>query len=113
MFSLRPAVKGSQPWLEINEFDRRWNLVNSNKLSINGLNYAHDFVLFPNFYVFHMTPFVNASSWEAFKIMAGFTSPGEGMRYYSHLPSKFVVIPRNAKSSEEIIEITTEPCHVS
>ena len=113
MFSLRPAVKGSQPWLEINEFDRRWNLVNSNKLSINGLNYAHDFVLFPNFYVFHMTPFVNASSWEAFKIMAGFTSPGEGMRYYSHLPSKFVVIPRNAKSSEEIIEITTELCHVS
>ena len=113
MFSLRPGVKGSQPWLEINEFNRRWNLVNNNKLSIDGLNYAHDFLLFPSFYVFHMTPFVNVSSWEAFKIMAGFSSPGERMLYNSHLPSKFVVIPRNAKSCEEVMEITTDPCHVS
>lgn len=112
MFSLRPAGLNGLPCLEINEFDHEWKSVSNNKLSIDGLNYSHDFALFPDYYVFHMTPFVDVSSWLAFKVMSGLTSPGESMRYYPHLPSKFVVIPRNARSVEEVIQIPTDPCHI-
>lgn len=82
------------------------------KFRIPNLNYAHDFVLLPDYYLFHITPFTNISSWDAIKILGGWTSPGESMHHYPHLPSKFVVIPRNASSEAEIKFLDTGRFHV-
>lgn len=76
------------------------------------LNYAHDFLLFPDYYMFHISPFTDVSMMGALKILSGWTSPGESMRHFSHLPSQFVVIPRNAKTDAEIIKIDTGRFHV-
>ena len=62
---------------------------------IAGLNYAHDFAMTPNYYVLQMTPFVDVTAATATAISAGLTSPGASMRYYSHLPSSIVLIPRS------------------
>lgn len=51
----------TEPSLAIYEFDRNWRLVQHQLHRIHGLNYAHDFLLLPDYYVFHMTPFVDTS----------------------------------------------------
>lgn len=102
-----------QPTLQVFEFDRKWSLMKKMEMHIPDLNYAHDFLLFPNYYLFHITPFTNVGKWTAFQILSGWTSPGESMQYYPDKPSRFVVIPRNAKSEKEVICIDTDPCHVS
>ena len=56
------------PYLEVMEFDNKWNVINKLSLRIPGMNYAHDFALFPDYYVFHMTPFANVSYWTALKV---------------------------------------------
>ncbi len=57
VISLRPGLrKGSV--LSICEFDRSWRLLQKQMHRIKYLNYAHDFVLTPFYYVFHITPFV-------------------------------------------------------
>jgi len=112
MFSLRPGIAKKPPELEVIEFDANWNVISKTKLNIPGLNYSHDFLLFPDYYLFHMTPFVDTSASVGFKILSGLTSPGESMRYYTDKPSKFVVIPRKAQSVEEVMFIDTEPYHI-
>ena len=59
--SIRPGV-GRLPSLTFYEFDPHWNLVAHQSHHIEGLNYAHDFLLLPDYYILHMTPFVNVSS---------------------------------------------------
>lgn len=108
-FSLRPSLRGA-PALDIFEFDKAWNCLEQKHFEIAGLNYAHDFALLPDFYIFHMTPFVKMPKSLVQQIRAGLRSPGEGMRYYPELPSRFVIIPRNG--GEIIMSDTAEPCHV-
>ena len=61
-----------------------------------------------------MTPFVKGSWWITTKIIMGWSSPGEEMRYYPDLPSRFVIIPRHAREGNAgIIFVNTDPCHVS
>ena len=86
MFSLRPGLQKA-PTLQIVEFDQHWRLQKKLTLSIPGLNYSHDFLLFPDYYLFHMTPFTEVTVKGAFEILAGWTSPGETMRHYPNLPS--------------------------
>ena len=112
LFSLRPGLN-TLPSLVIYEFDRNWKLMKRVIFRIANLNYAHDFALFPDYYLFHITPFANVSSWDAIKILGGITSPGESMRHYPHLPSKFVLIPRNATSEADIKFFNTDRFHVS
>ena len=73
----------------------------------------HDLALLPEYYIVHMTPFVKVSSWINFKIAAGWSSPGEGMKLYSDMPSKFVIIPRDPAKSDQIITVDTGNFQVS
>ncbi len=103
-----------KPSLAIYEYDDKWNLVHYQLHHIDGLNYAHDFLLLRDYYVFHMTPFADMTLTAALKVFTGLSSPGELMKYHSHLPSRFVVIPRHKKSPyQEVKLLDTEPFHVS
>ena len=112
--SLRPGFSQTRPSLAIYEFDPSWRLCQKQIHHIEGLNYGHDFVLLPDYYVFHMTPFVKGSWWINTKILLGLSSPGDDMRYYPELPSRFVIIPRHVSGdSTGVMFVDTEPCHVS
>ena len=112
--SLRPGFRDKKPSLAIYEFDPSWRLCQKQVHYIEGLNYGHDFILLPDYYIFHMTPFVKGSWWITTKIIMGWSSPGEEMRYYPDLPSRFVIIPRHASEGNTgIIFVNTDPCHVS
>lgn len=112
--SLRPGFTQKSPSLVVYEFDPAWNLCQKQIHHIEGLNYAHDFVLLPDYYVFHMTPFVKGSWWIATKILLGWSSPGDEMRYYPELPSRFVIIPRHTTGDRAgVMFVDTDPCHVS
>ena len=105
---------GRQPALAIYEFDEKWNLVCNQMHHIEGLNYAHDFLLLPDYYVFHMTPFIRTGLKETLMILSGLSSPGQMIRYFSDMPSRFVVIPRHERAAHQDIKLLdTEPFHVS
>ncbi|XP_001635106.2 apocarotenoid-15,15'-oxygenase [Nematostella vectensis] len=111
--SVRPGFRRA-PCLGIYEFDRRWRLCQKQLHHIEGLNYSHDFILLPDYYVFHMTPFVTTSMLLTVKILSGWSSPGEEMKYFPGLPSRFVIIPRTQSrlKSQGIIQVDTDPCHI-
>lgn len=112
--SMRPGFSQKSPSLTVYEFDPSWNLCQKQIHHVEGLNYAHDFVLLPDYYVFHMTPFVKGSWWITTKILLGLSSPGDEMRYYPELPSRFVIIPRHTSGDNaRVIFVDTDPCHVS
>lgn len=80
---------------------------------IDGLNYAHDFLLLQDYYIFHMTPFADITLTAALKVFTGLSSPGQLLSYYPHLPSRFVVIPRHKGAAHQDIKLLdTEPFHV-
>lgn len=84
------------------------------RLTLDSVNYAHDFVLTPNWYVVHVTPFVDTTK-ETFKrIVKGELAPGETMRYCPELPSQFVLIERQQPENGQrrVIRMETEPCHI-
>ncbi len=54
--SVRPGV-GKPPSLALYEFGPKWELLSFQLHHIEGLNYAHDFLLLPDYYIVHMTPF--------------------------------------------------------
>ena len=110
---MRPGGLRHKPSLAIYEFTPSWQLHQRQLRSIPGLNYAHDFLLLPDYYIFHMTPFVKMSWLSAIKILSGWSSPGAQMKYYPDLPSRFVIIPRKMDKENDVIMVDTEPCHVS
>ena len=111
---LRPRVPGYKPLLALYEFDESWNLHQHQLHSIEGLNYAHDFLLLPDYYLVHMTPFVSTDWWTVAKVLMGWSSFGGTIHYYPSLPSRFVVIPRHSRAKHQsIVQLDTEPFHVS
>ena len=111
---LRPTIGNRKPVLALYEFDRNWNLSQRQIHSIPGLNYAHDFLLLPDYYVVHMTPFATADWWTIAKVVMGWSSLGHSMRYYQHLPSRFVVVPRHTGAKHQrILQLDTDAFHVS
>ena len=102
----------SKPQLRFYEYDRQWRMVKKTKVSVPGLNYAHDFVLTPSWYVAHMSPFINTSKAATIPIVKGVTSPGESLRHWPECPSKMVLIGRANGMEGRIIQIDTEPCHI-
>ena len=112
--SVRPGLHYVKPSLYIYEFDPSWNLVQEQHHAIDGLNYAHDFLLLPDYYIFHMTPFVGGTQSELLKVYLGWTSPGQQMGYHPSKPSRFVVIPRHSQAlHQEVMMLDTAPFHVS
>lgn len=60
------------------------------------------------FYFLHSTPM------QVLKVYTGWSSPGQLMRYYSHLPSRFIVIPRHKGARHQDIKfLDADPFHVS
>eukprot|EP01064_Diplonema_japonicum_P015617 TRINITY_DN23355_c0_g1_i1.p1 TRINITY_DN23355_c0_g1~~TRINITY_DN23355_c0_g1_i1.p1 ORF type:complete len:545 (+),score=173.30 TRINITY_DN23355_c0_g1_i1:52-1635(+) len=107
----------TKPQVRLYEYDRAWNMVRKTKVSVPGLNYAHDFGLTPNWYVLHMSPFVNTSKKFTDAIIKGKTSPGESLRHYPECPSKMVLVERRQSTEAgaappRIIQLETEPCHI-
>jgi len=48
------------------------------------------------------------------KVYMGWSSPGQLMQYYPHLPSRFIVIPRHKGAHHQKIRfMDTDPFHVS
>ena len=110
---LKPGSGSLKPSLAIYEFDKQWNLLQHQMHHIDGLNYAHDFLLLKDYYVFHMTPFIPMSLKAAIMVYTGWSSPGQEMAYSSSLPSRFIVIPRHAGAKyKDIRMFDTEPFHV-
>lgn len=102
-----------KPILALYEFDEAWNLYQCHAHSITGLNYAHDLLLLPDYYIVHMTPFASADWWTVAKVYMGWSSLGSSMRHYD-LPSRFIVIPRHKQAKyQEVIQLDTDPFHVS
>ena len=51
---------------------------------------------------------------EVVGVLSGLTAPGCLLKYHSHLPSKWVLIPRHSKARlKEVTFIDTDPFHVS
>jgi len=101
--SLRPNMPTSA--LGICEFDDKWKLLQQQIHEIPGLNYAHDFVLTKNWYIFHMTPMVQVSTSVAYKIMLGISYPGNEMHLHPELPSRIVLIPRHGNGKVRQFDI--------
>eukprot|EP01060_Flectonema_neradi_P031785 TRINITY_DN490_c3_g1_i1.p1 TRINITY_DN490_c3_g1~~TRINITY_DN490_c3_g1_i1.p1 ORF type:complete len:548 (+),score=73.66 TRINITY_DN490_c3_g1_i1:55-1644(+) len=114
LVAFKPGIEllKTKPQIRLYEFDRSWKLHKKTKVSVPGLNYAHDFILTPNWYVLHMTPFVNTSKKATMDIVKGKTSPGESLAYSPECPSKMVLVGRTSKNEGKIIELDTEPCHI-
>lgn len=111
--SLRPGFSQIKPSLAVYEFSCSWQLCQKQIHHIDGLNYGHDFVLLPDYYVFHMTPFVKGSWWATTKMLLGWSSPGEQMQYHPELPSRFVIIPRHKNNGDTgVMFVDTDPCHI-
>ena len=103
-----------KPILALYEFDEAWNLHQRLIHSIPGLNYAHDLLLLPDYYILHMTPFATSDWWTVAKVFMGWTSLGHSLRHYRNLPSRFIVIPRHKQAKyQEIMQLDTEAFHVS
>eukprot|EP00794_Sanderia_malayensis_P020118 gene20118-22089_t len=110
-FSQRPGV-GTLPKLAIYEFNQDWSLHRKQTCSIEGLNYVHDFALLPDYYLVHITPFVKISAVSGFAIAAGWSSPGETMRYFKDQPSKLVLVPRDPARKDQIVTVNTGAYHM-
>ncbi|TPX30226.1 hypothetical protein SmJEL517_g06167 [Synchytrium microbalum] len=104
------GMKARPPAVQLNEYDRDWKCVSSRMLNIPGLNYAHDFVLTPNFYIIHMTPFVKMTAAQFYAIAVGAGGPGDYMKHYPELPSRYVCIPRDATG--KIQQLDTGRFHI-
>lgn len=110
---LKPGVGSIKPSLAIYEFDRKWQLLQYQIQHIDGLNYAHDFLLLDDYYIFHMTPFSPYSLKAALLVFSGWSSPGELLAYNSELPSRFIVVPRHSHAKYQNVRFfDTEPFHV-
>eukprot|EP00294_Goniomonas_avonlea_P001174 CAMPEP_0114555588 /NCGR_PEP_ID=MMETSP0114-20121206/8832_1 /TAXON_ID=31324 /ORGANISM="Goniomonas sp, Strain m" /LENGTH=520 /DNA_ID=CAMNT_0001740729 /DNA_START=18 /DNA_END=1580 /DNA_ORIENTATION=- len=110
--SVAPALEPAPGTVHLIEWDQSWNLLQEQTHQIAGLNYGHDFLLSPNYYILHMTPFVSTAKSLAIKIMMGITSPGESMRYHPELPSRLLVIPRDPAKSHLIRQFEVPPVHI-
>lgn len=71
---------------------------------------AHDFLLTDHYYIFHRTPMYNFTKINTTKILTGISGPGQLMRWYHHLPSSIVLIPRLGYGSLQFYD--TEPCMI-
>eukprot|EP00735_Rhodelphis_limneticus_P012532 TRINITY_DN581_c0_g1::TRINITY_DN581_c0_g1_i1::g.10395::m.10395 TRINITY_DN581_c0_g1::TRINITY_DN581_c0_g1_i1::g.10395 ORF type:complete len:577 (+),score=107.49,sp/P74334/ACOX_SYNY3/32.66/3e-85,RPE65/PF03055.10/6.7e-119 TRINITY_DN581_c0_g1_i1:69-1733(+) len=110
--AFRPGLK-KPAQVQISEYDDAFRCVKNEVFSIPGLNYTHDFALTDNYYILHKTPFVKMSKWDGVRVALARTSPGELMRYYSDLPSEFVLIPRKrGTTSQDIRHVKTDPFHI-
>eukprot|EP01137_Pigoraptor_chileana_P002687 Opistho-2@41870 len=110
--SLKAAITPNLSTLGIMEYDRSWKLVRKQVHRIPGLDYAHDFAMTENYYIFHITPFVKTTKMLALAIAGGISSPGESMRYYPDRPSRIVAIPRDPARQDAYVAVDCDPCHI-
>ena len=102
------------PHLSFYEFAPNWQLKRALRLSVDGLQYAHDFLITKTWYVVHVTPFVDTSPDTLARIAAGKLAPGESMRYVPGAPSQMCLVERFPADAAKprILRLDTEPCHI-
>ena len=102
------------PRLSFYEWDRQMKLVRASRLELEHVHYAHDFIMTPNYYIVHVTPFIDLSMETLMEIVQGKNSPGQSMKYVPGAPSQFIMIERFPKSEQtrKTIRFHTEPCHI-
>jgi all-trans-8'-apo-beta-carotenal 15,15'-oxygenase len=114
--AIRGAIHGHAPTIKFMEFDVHWKLVRRQVYHIEGLNYAHDFAMTRDYFIVHMTPFVDVSSDLAIKIAAGWVSAGDSMRLVPSLPSRILLLPRcqgDGEGGGDVIQCDTpSPMHI-
>mmetsp|Transcript_4346 Transcript_4346/g.6448 ORF Transcript_4346/g.6448 Transcript_4346/m.6448 type:complete len:516 (+) Transcript_4346:574-2121(+) len=110
VIGFRAGIMGRTPKLSVFEYDRKWHAVRQADLTVDGLNYVHDFLVTPKYYIFHITPFVDVREKSVAKTLRGEKFPGELMGFDKDLPSQMVVIER--ASPQKIYRFETEPCHI-
>jgi all-trans-8'-apo-beta-carotenal 15,15'-oxygenase len=110
----RVGVFGTKPQLSVYEWDRTMKLLQATRVSVPGLHYAHDFLMTPNWYLFHITPFIDVTEETLKKIALGQLAPGQTMRYIPGARSGFCLIERYPKEagSPQIVCIDADPCHI-
>ena len=121
LVAFKPGVEllKMKPKIRLYEYDRAWGLQRKTSVSLPGLNYAHDFLMTSDWYILHMTPFVDTSLASLKEIKKG-KAPGELLRHYPGNPSKMVLVERRRghnKGDEgaaplKILQFDTEPCHI-
>eukprot|EP01062_Namystynia_karyoxenos_P058364 TRINITY_DN49921_c0_g1_i1.p1 TRINITY_DN49921_c0_g1~~TRINITY_DN49921_c0_g1_i1.p1 ORF type:complete len:537 (+),score=191.92 TRINITY_DN49921_c0_g1_i1:77-1612(+) len=110
----KPGPPGGRAALRIVEYDERWQVTRAATHRIPGLNYVHDLLVSPSWYVVQMTPFVKVSPELVKEIMTGKTTPGEQMRLYPDMPCRLVFIERSPGPGRaaRVVQLDTEPCHI-
>lgn len=85
--------------VEIVELSPSWELKSKFCGFVPGLNYVHDILVTPNFYILQITPFVKVSQDLTMEIIAGRKSVGEQMTLYAENgKGQIAVIERNKDS---------------
>jgi all-trans-8'-apo-beta-carotenal 15,15'-oxygenase len=91
---MRPNGDILQSSVTFYEVDSDYKVKHETTVSVKGLNYVHDLLLTPSFYVVHMSPFVSVSQTAAMAVLSGESAPGELMKFYPGLPCRLVCVRR-------------------
>ncbi|HBE20669.1 MAG TPA: Apocarotenoid-15,15'-oxygenase [Cyanobacteria bacterium UBA11149] len=102
-FAIKPGISTTITIYEINQDGK---LLHSQKVSVPGFAFVHDFAITPNYCIF----FQNPVTLNPFPFLLGLKGAGECLKFYPHKPTKIIVIPRNQgmgkqKQSQEGVKI--------
>eukprot|EP00397_Hematodinium_sp_SG-2012_P030412 GEMP01032213.1.p1 GENE.GEMP01032213.1~~GEMP01032213.1.p1 ORF type:complete len:318 (+),score=44.93 GEMP01032213.1:90-956(+) len=109
VIGFKPGLKAN-PILTIVEFDSQWNAAAKQIVRVPKLDYVHDLLVTPSWYIVQMSPFVEISAENTKKILRGEEFPGDQFRYNPKHPSCIVLIERHAKG-EPKVKLFDDPIH--
>jgi all-trans-8'-apo-beta-carotenal 15,15'-oxygenase len=110
-----PTIPGR---ISLYEFDRSLKLKVATRLQLQGCNYAHDFLISPNWYILHASPFIDTRLETLNLVKQRQLSPGETMKYVPGAESQIILVERpttgntTTSNNPRIIRLDTEPCHI-
>ncbi len=86
-FAIKPGISTTITIYEINQDGK---LIHSQKITVPGFAFVHDFAITPNYCIF----FQNPVTLNPFPFLLGFKGAGECLKFYPDKPTKIIVIPR-------------------
>lgn len=110
--SFSSPIAARKGMLTMLEFDAQWNCVSRREVSPENMRYVHDFLVTPNHYVLHISPFVHFSYLDLARVMVHNKAPSDLMRHYAGRPSKIMIIPRDTHSGASIRYLDIDACHI-
>jgi len=109
LVGFKAGVKGD-PVLTIVEYDKKWIMQSAVTVHIKDLDYVHDLLVTPHWYIVQMTPFVKISEENTREILKGKEFPGDQFRYEPDHPSRIIFIERHAKGEPKVRQFD-DPVH--